>query len=165
TQSLESIRETYSQFNPGFVFEYEFMDQVYARMYESEQRVSTLSKYFAGFAILISCLGLFGLAAFTAERRIKEIGIRKVLGASIVNLMILLTKDFAKLVLTAILIALPIAYWVTRNWLEGFAFHIDLSIWFFVVAGLMALIIALLTVSSQAYKAASVNPSECLKDE
>jgi putative ABC transport system permease protein len=165
TQSLESIRETYSQFNPGFVFEYEFMDQVYARMYESEQRVSTLSKYFAGFAILISCLGLFGLAAFTAERRIKEIGIRKVLGASIVNLMILLTKDFARLVLTAILIALPIAYWVTRNWLEGFAFHIDLSIWFFVVAGLMALIIALLTVSSQAYKAASVNPSECLKDE
>ncbi|MEO9474448.1 MAG: ABC transporter permease [Cyclobacteriaceae bacterium] len=163
--TLDRLADVHSKFNPGFEFDYEFMDEAYARMYQSEERVSILSRYFAGFAVLISCLGLFGLAAFTAERRIKEVGIRKVLGASIPSLMMLLTKDFTRLVLAAILIALPLAFWITKNWLERFAFHIDLSIWFFAFAGALALFIAVLTVSSQAFKAASVNPAECLKDE
>ncbi len=164
-QTLDEIRESYSDFNPGFVLEYEFMDEAYARMYESEERVSILSRYFAGFAILISCLGLFGLAAFTAERRVKEVGIRKVLGASILNLMVLLTKDFTSLVVIAIFISLPLAFWITSNWLERFAFHIELTVCFFAIAGISALLIALLTVCFQAFRAASVNPAECLKDE
>lgn len=163
--TIDEIRQAHNTYNPGFTFDYEFMDEQYARMYQAEQRVASLSQYFAGFAILISCLGLFGLAAFTAERRVKEIGIRKVLGASVLNLMLLLSKDFTKLVGVAIAISLPLAYFATKDWLEKFAFHIDLSVWFFIGAGALALIIALLTVSTQAYRAATLNPTECLKDE
>lgn len=163
--TIGEIEEVYSRHNPGFTFDYTFVDEEYARMYQAEQRVASLSQYFAGFAVLISCLGLFGLAAFTAERRVKEIGIRKVLGASVFNLIVLLSKDFTKLVGMAILISLPLAYWATKDWLERFAFHINLSVWFFIGAGVLALVIALLTVSTQAYRAATLNPTDCLKDE
>ena len=116
-------------------------------------------------ALLISCLGLFGLAAFTAERRLKEIGIRKALGSSSSHIVLLLSSDFTKMVLIAIVMGLPISYWLLAQWLERFAFHIELQIWYFAVAGFAALLIAWMTVASQAIRAANVNPVECLRDE
>ncbi|MEL6923827.1 MAG: ABC transporter permease, partial [Bacteroidota bacterium] len=118
SEAIEGIQAFYEKFNPGFPFDYQFMDQEYAELYAAEQRVSGLSRYFAGFAILISCLGLFGLAAFTADRKRKEIGIRKVLGASPLQIISLLTKDFTRLVFVAILIGLPLAWYFTSHWLE-----------------------------------------------
>ncbi len=159
---LQSLSQT---FYPGFPFDYQFLDQEYQQQYIAEQRVSTLSKYFAGIAILISCLGLFGLAAFTAERRIKEIGIRKVLGASEWKIMKLLSGDFAIMVLAAIVVALPLSYYLTKNWLDGFVYKIDLEWWYFIGAGLLTMIIALLTVSFQSVKAALMNPVESLRSE
>ena len=164
-ETLEAIDQFYSEFNPGFTFEYYFLDERFQRQYAAEQRVATLSQYFAAFAILISCLGLFGLAAFTAERRIKEIGIRKALGSSATNIILLLSGDFTKLVVLAILIALPISYYFASLWLERFAFRIDLGYWLFALAGFVAILIAWLAVGSQALKAANVNPARCLRNE
>ena len=164
-KTMYAIEELYQQFSPGFIFEYEFLDKRYQRLYNSEKRIGTLSSYFAGFAIVISCLGLFGLAAFTAERRLKEIGIRKVLGATTSNIVMMLSGDFTKLVAISILIALPVSYYFMSRWLESFAYKIDLSIWIFLGAAIISLLIAWLTVSSQALRAASVNPAKCLKDE
>lgn len=164
-ETLEKIGEFYKEFNPGFAFEYRFQDQEYARQYESEQRVATLSGYFASVAILISCLGLFGLAAFTAERRLKEIGIRKALGSSSPNIVLLLSADFTKMVLISIGLALPFSYYLLGLWLERFAFHITLEVWYFLAAGVIALVVAWVTVASQALKAASVNPVKCLRTE
>ena len=164
-KTLAELKEFYEDFNPGFAFEYEFMDETYKAHYEAEQRVSTLSKYFAGMAIAISCLGLFGLASFTAERRQKEIGIRKVLGSSVINIVYLLSSDFTKLVGISILLALPISYYLISDWLDQFAFRITLEAWFFIGAGCLSLLIAWLTVGSQALRAAHVNPAECLRDE
>lgn len=163
--ALEGIKDLYESFNPGFPFEYEFLDNEYAQLYEAEQRVATLSRYFAGFAVLISCLGLFGLASFTADRRKKEIGIRKVLGASVGNIMILLTKDFTRLVLVSIGLGLPAAFFLSQNWLDRFAYRIDLNLWFFIFSGILVLLIAWLTVSSQAFRSARTNPKECLRYE
>ena len=163
--AISNVKNFYERFNPGFSFDYDFMDEEYANLYKSEQRVATLSKYFAGFAIMISCLGLFGLAAFTAERRLKEIGIRKTLGSSSLNIVYLLSKDFTRLVLVSIVIALPTSYFLVQKWVGQFAYRIDLSIWIFFGAGLTALAIAWLTISSQAIKAANVNPVDCLRAE
>ena len=164
-EALAQLQQLYQEFNPGFSLDYRFLDEDYQALYVAEQRVSTLSKYFAGLAILISCLGLFGLAAFTAERRLKEIGIRKILGSSELGIVYLLSSDFTKMVITAIVIALPVSYFITKNWLENFAFKIALEWWFFMGAGLLALVIAWLSVGFQTIKAASVNPTQCLKDE
>ncbi|HCM75100.1 MAG TPA: transporter permease [Cytophagales bacterium] len=164
-ETLEALGKFYNQYNPGFTFEYQFQDQEYAKQYAAEQKVATLSFYFATMAILISCLGLFGLATFTAERRIKEIGIRKVMGSSSTNIVMLLSGDFTKMVLISILIALPISYWLLDQWLQRFAFHIELQLVYFALAGLLALLTAWLTVASQAIKAASVNPVKCLRDQ
>lgn len=164
-EALAKIQDFYRSFNPGFPFEYEFLDENYQALYESEQRVATLSKYFAAMAILISCLGLFGLAIFTAERRRKEISIRKVLGQSVTQITVMLSSEFAKLVLVSILIALPIAYMLINNWLSGFAYRIPLQIWYFLGAGLVALTVAILTVGSQAIQAANRNPVNALRDE
>lgn len=164
-QSLAQLQDLYTNFNEGFPFEYHFLDADYQSQYLAEQRVATLSKYFAALAILISCLGLFGLAAFTAERRLKEIGIRKVLGSSEFSIIYLLSLDFTKMVLVSIAIALPISYFMSKRWLDGFAFKVELQWWYFIAAGVMALIITWLTVGTQAVKAAAVNPAKCLKDE
>lgn len=164
-EAIASITDFYNSFNPGFTFEYEFQDENYAQLYAAEQRVATLSAYFAGFAILISCLGILGLAAFTAARRQKEIGIRKALGSSSVNIVLLLSGDFTRMVLLSILLGLPMSYWLLNNWLLRFAFHVDLQIWFFVAAGVVALVIAWLTVASQAVRAANANPVDCLRNE
>jgi putative ABC transport system permease protein len=166
TETLKALEKLYTSFNPGFTFDYKFQDAEYARMYASEQRVASLSGYFALFAIIISCLGLFGLAAFTAERRLKEIGIRKALGSSSTNIVLLLSGDFTRMVFVSILLGLPISYWFLNSWfLPRFAFHIELSAWYFVIGGMIALIIAWLTVASQAIKAANVNPVKCLRSE
>lgn len=164
-ETLKALTDFYVQYNPGFTLEYTFQDVEYARQYSAEQRVASLSGYFAGFAILISCLGLFGLAAFTAERRLKEIGIRKALGSSSTNIVMLLSGDFTRMVLVSIGLGLPISYWLLNLWLQRFAFHIELSIWYFVIAGCLALMIAWLTVASQAIKAANINPVKCLRSE
>jgi ABC-type antimicrobial peptide transport system permease subunit len=163
-ETINQIKNTYQQFNPGFTFDFKFMDDDYASLYQAEQRVSALSKYFAAMAILISCLGLFGLAIFTTERRMKEIGIRKILGSSSFNIISLLTNDFSKMVIMAIVIAIPTSYFLIKNWLAQFAYKIDLSIWIFLLAAFVSLLIAWLTVSIQAFKAANVHPASCLRD-
>jgi putative ABC transport system permease protein len=163
--TLRSLEKLYHQFSPGLTFDYKFMDTDYQALYAAEQRVGILSRYFAIIAILISCLGLFGLAAFTAERRIKEIGIRKILGATDVRIVGLLSADFTKMVLVAIVIALPISYFVGLKWLESFAYRIDLEWWYFISAGLAALLIAWFTVGVQTFRAARINPTECLRSE
>lgn len=164
-ETLAGLQEFYQTYNPGFPFSYQFLDQDYQNQYVAEQRVAVLSRYFAGLAILISCLGLFGLAIFSAERRVKEIGIRKVLGASEWKIMELLSGDFARMVLVAIIIGLPLSYYVTANWLAGFAYKIALEWWYFIGAGVLTMLIALLTVSFQSVKAALMNPVESLRSE
>ena len=164
-ETLERLATFYKAFNPGYTFDYSFVDQKYQRLYIAEMRVATLSRYFAGFAVLISCLGLFGLAAFTAERRLKEIGIRKVLGSSEFGIVYLLSGDFTRMVLLAIVVALPLSYALTKEWLNDFAYRIELEWWFFAVAGALALFIAWLTIGMQTFRAARVNPSECLRNE
>ncbi len=162
---IEKIENYYDDYNEGLPFNYQFMDEDYQKLYSAEKRVAILSKYFAGVAILISCLGLFGLATFTAERRLKEIGIRKVLGAGRYNIIHLMAADFTKMVAIGIFIALPLSYILARQWLSGFAYHIELMWWFFTGAGLIALLIAWFTIGIQTIKAANTNPVDCLKDE
>jgi putative ABC transport system permease protein len=164
-ETLVSLEKFYKEFNPGFTFDYKFQDAEYALQYAAEQRVASLSLSFATMAIVISCLGLFGLAAFTAERRLKEIGIRKALGSSSTNIVLLLSGDFTKMVLLSIALGLPISYWLLSTWLEQFAYHVPLGAGYFVIAGVLAIVIAWITVASQAIKAANVNPVECLRDQ
>jgi putative ABC transport system permease protein len=164
-ETIEKLDKLYAKFNPGYAFNYQFLDQDYQAQYSSEKRIAVLSKYFAGLAVLISCLGLFGLAAFTAERRIKEIGIRKILGSSELSIVYLLSNDFTKIVIAAIVIALPISYFITTQWLGSFAFKIELQWWYFIGAGFLALMIAWLTVGTQALKAAKANPVKSLRSE
>jgi putative ABC transport system permease protein len=162
---VSQIEKLYREMNPGFDFTYKFLDATYKAQYGSEQRIATLSKYFGGLAILISCLGLFGLASFTAERRLKEIGIRKVLGSGEMAIVYLLASDFTKIVLVSIIIAVPISYFTSMKWLDGFAFKVSLQPWYFIGAGLIALIVAWSTVAFQAFKASRVNPTDCLRSE
>ncbi|MGB3182949.1 MAG: ABC transporter permease [Cyclobacteriaceae bacterium] len=162
---VEGIKNFYADFNPGFTLDYKFLDDQYQQQYVAEQRVADLSKYFAGLAILISCLGLFGLATFTAERRLKEIGIRKVLGCSEFGIVKLLSTDFTKMVLISVLIALPLSYLLANSWLDNFAFRIKLEWWYFILAGVMALIITWATIGYQLIKASTINPIQTIKNE
>ena len=142
--TIAQIEKKYKEAQSGKPLNYSFLDSDFQALYQSEQRVATLSQYFAGFAILISCLGLFGLATFTAQRRIKEISIRKVLGANRFSIVHLLTLDFTKMVLLAILIGLPLSYILVKKWLTNFAFHIDLTAWYFLLAGVIVLALSLI---------------------
>jgi len=162
---LKEIGQSWSKINPGIPFDYSFLDQDFARNYEKDKRASSIVSYFTIIAILIACLGLFGLAAFSAEQRTREIGIRKVLGASVPNVTALLSGDFMKLVFIAILIASPLAWYVMNKWLEAFAFKITISWWMFALAGTVAILIALITVSFVAIKAAVANPVKSLRTE
>ncbi|GAB4010023.1 ABC transporter permease [Spirosoma migulaei] len=164
-QAVASIEALWKQQNPKFPFSYQFADDEYQKLYKSESIVGSLANYFASLAIFISCLGLFGLATFTAEQRTKEIGVRKVLGASVGNIIGLLSQDFLKLVLIAIVIATPLAWYAMTQWLEGFAYKIDLAWWMFALAGVLAIGIALLTVSFQSVKAALLDPVKSLRSE
>ena len=150
---------------PEKPFAYTFLDERFDRLYQTERKAGQLFNVFAGIAILISCLGLFGLATFSAERRTKEIGVRKVLGASVVSIVSLLSKDFLKLVMIAIVIASPIAWYTMNRWLQDFAYRVDIAWWVFALAGLLAIGIALLTVSFQSIKAALMNPVKSLRSE
>ncbi len=163
--TLKQMEEIYTQFHPKYEFTPTYLQDNYLALYSSESKVASLANYMAGIAIIISCLGLFGLAAFTAERRTKEIGIRKILGASQVVIMSLLTGSFTKTVLISIVLALPLGYYLADNWLNNFAYTIQLEWWFFALAGLSALLIAWLTVGFQTLKASMVNPVECLRNE
>lgn len=164
-EALSSLERVARQLNPGFPFSYQFSDEEYSKLYKSEQVISSLSSYFAFLAIFISCLGLLGLAIFTAEQRTKEIGIRKVLGASVQGIVVLLSKDFMKLVLIALAIASPLGWYFMNNWLEDFAYRITIHWWIFPAAGIMAVLITLLTISFQAVKSAISNPVKSLRSE
>ena len=164
-QAMASLERIYKQLNPKFPFTYSFSDEEYQKLYKSEQIVGKLSGYFAFLGIFICCLGLLGLAMFTAEQRTKEIGIRKVLGASVVSLFTLLSKEFILLVVIAMAIATPLAWWAMYNWLQGFAYRVPIEIWVFAIAGILAILIALITVSFQAIKAAVANPVKSLRTE
>jgi len=163
--AIAVANKIWKEYFPNSPFVYEFLDDSYNNLYKSEQQSSVLITLFASIAIIISALGLLGLAAFAAEQKVKEIGIRKVLGASIQHIVRLLSADFIKMVVIASLIAFPIAWWAMNKWLQGFAYKINLSWWIFMAAGCIALIIALITVSYQAIKAAIANPVKSLRAE
>ncbi|MGB8317542.1 MAG: FtsX-like permease family protein, partial [Ignavibacteriaceae bacterium] len=164
-QTINSIQETWNRLTGNDKFSYNFVDQKLARLYESERKTGQITTVFSSIALFIACLGLFGLAAFITEQRTKEIGIRKVVGASIVEIIMILSKEFTKWVLLANLIAWPAAYYIMNNWLKNFAYRINISWSVFVLAGFIALIIALATVSFQTIKAARANPINSLKYE
>ncbi|MFT4152868.1 ABC transporter permease [Parafilimonas sp.] len=164
-QALASLEKICKDLNPKFPFTYSFSDEEYQKLYKSEQVVSKLSGWFAFLGIFISCLGLLGLAMFTAEQRTKEIGIRKVLGASVTSLFTLLSRDFIVLVVISMAIATPLAWWAMHNWLQDFAYKVPIQMWVFGVAGILAILIALITVSFQAIKAAMANPVKSLRTE
>ncbi|SEL52451.1 ABC transporter permease [Parapedobacter koreensis] len=162
---LQAMEKRYDALNPDLPFAYSFLDERINNTYQAERNTGTILGVFAGLTIFVACLGLFGLATFTAYQRTKEIGIRKVLGATVTNIIRLLVTDFVKLIAIAVLIASPIAWWVMNKWLEDFAYRIDVQWWMFGLAGLAAVAIALLTVGWQAVKAALANPVESLRDE
>ncbi len=164
-KSLALMGEVLKKHNPAYPFQYHFTDQEYAELHRAEQVTGSLAKVFAGLAVFVSCLGLFGLAAFSTEQRQKEIGIRKILGATVSNLLTLLSKDFLKLVLIAILIAIPLAWWAMDDWLRSYTFRIELEWWYFALAGVAAIAIAFITVSAQGIRAALINPIHSLRSE
>ena len=164
-QTIASIQHLFESFNPGFPFTFNFLSEAYQKQYDTETRIATLSKYFAALAIIISCLGLFGLAAFTAQKRRKEIGVRKVIGASVTDITSMLSKDFLRLVLIALCIAFPASWWLMNNWLQGFAYRVHISAGTFLLAGISIIVITLLTIGYQSIKAAIANPVKSLRTE
>ena len=164
-EALNYVKKTWKNIVPAVPLEYSFIDDRIREQYNNEQKMQTVFYVFAGLSLFIACLGLFGLSVFVVERKVKEIGIRKVLGANVSGIVGLLSKDFVKLVLVAILIATPLSWYFMDKWLNDFAYRIHIKWWMFVAAGLVALLIALLTVSFQAIKAALMNPVKSLRTE
>jgi putative ABC transport system permease protein len=164
-EAIVGLEKISRKLNPQFPFTYDFSDEEYKKLYQAEQTVNGLSGYFAFLAIFISCLGLLGLTIFTAEQRIREMGIRKVLGASIASIFTLLSKEFLILVAIALLIAFPLAWWIMNDWLQDFTYHIKINAWVFVIAALISLVIAFTTISVHAIKAALTNPVKSLRTE
>jgi putative ABC transport system permease protein len=162
---ISAINTSYKKAYPSGIFEFNFLDQRLDDLYKTEARLFALFRIFSILAMLISCLGLWGLITFAAQQRVKEIGIRKVLGASVASIVSMLTKDFVVLVFIAIAIAAPLAYWGIHQWLQDFAFRIHIGWTVFVVAGIAAILITLITVGVQAIKAAVANPVKSLKTE
>jgi ABC-type antimicrobial peptide transport system permease subunit len=165
TEALGKIEKVFKKYNPAQSFDYQFVDDEYSQKFGGEKRTGTLAGFFAILAIFISCLGLFGMASFMAEQRTKEIGVRKVLGASVFNMWQLLSKDFVILVVIALLIASPIAYYFMYKWLQNYQYHSNMVWWIFALTGIGAVAITLLTVSFQSIKAALANPAKSLKTE
>jgi putative ABC transport system permease protein len=159
------VKNAYSKAAPAYPLEYKFLDQQFGELYQKDIRQQTILSVFAGLAIFVACLGLFGLASFTATKRFKEIGVRKVLGSSVQGIVVLLSKDLLKPVLIAMCIALPSGYWVLNKWLQNFAYKTNLSWWIFLSAALITFGVALLTVSFQSIKAATANPVKSLRTE
>ena len=165
SKTIGYMEKVWGEFASGYPFNYRFMDEAIDNLYHAEQQIGTLFRYFTILAIFISCLGLFGLASFMAEQRTKEIGIRKVLGATVSNVLLLLSKEYAKWVLFANIIAWPVAFYVMNRWLQAYAYRINIAVWSFVFAAVLALAIALFTVSYQAVRAATANPADALRYE
>ncbi len=163
--AVEYLEKTWKKFLPEIPYEFTFLDENFDKLYESEQRQGTIFTTFACIAIFIACLGLFALSAFTITQRVKEIGVRKVLGANVNSIVTLLSKDFLKLVIVASLLAFPVAWYAMNNWLKDFAYRVDIQWWVFFLAAIAAMLVALATVSFQAVKAATVNPVKCLRSE
>jgi putative ABC transport system permease protein len=164
-KAIHAAERQFKQYNGQYPFSYIFLDDIFNNIYKGEQREGTLFTDFAAIAIFISCLGLLGLAAYTAQVRTREIGVRKVLGASVSGIVQLLAKDFIKLVLVSIAIASPLAWYFMHKWLQDFAYKINISWWVFAMAGIMAMVIAFVTISFQAIKAALANPVKSLRSE
>ena len=164
-EALKSIEEVSQKLNAGVDFNYEFVDDAYAESYQSEMTVSSLARIFAGISIFISCLGLLGLSAFTADQRSKEIGVRKVHGASVQQLVLLLSKDYSMLMIFSFVLAIPFGYYYTNQWLDGFEFRTSPNAMLFMLAGLITFLIGVVTVSFKSYQAARTNPIKTLKDE
>ncbi|MCW3124198.1 MAG: ABC-type antimicrobial peptide transport system, permease component, partial [Flavipsychrobacter sp.] len=165
SDNMQSMERIFKKYNPAFPFELHFVDESYASKFVAEQVIGKLAKISAGLAILISCLGLFGLAAFTAEKRAREIGIRRVIGASIMDIVTLLSKEFIILVLVAALVAFPLAWYTMHSWLQNYTYRVTITAGVFIISGLLAMIIAIATVSLQAIKAAKANPVKSLRSE
>ena len=165
TALLQQVENKWKALAPGMPFSYRFMDNSFDEMYRTEQRIGKIVLTFSILAILIACLGLFGLATFIAEQRTKEIGIRKVLGASVQGIIGLLSKDFVRLVIISFIIAAPLAWWFMHQWLSDFAYRINIEWWMFAMAGFGAMFIALATVSFQAIRTALMNPVKSLRTE
>jgi ABC-type antimicrobial peptide transport system permease subunit len=163
--ALEQIEAVIKKYDPGSPFDYTFVDDDYARQFHDQERIGKLSSVFAALAVFISCLGIFGLAAFAASQRNKEIAIRKVLGASVISVWKMLSRDFVLLVVISIIVAVPLAYFFSNQWLQQYDYRIEISIWVFVVASIGALTITLFTVSYQSIKAGLVNPVKSLRSE
>jgi len=164
-KNLQAIQTIFKKYNPQYPFDYKFADESYAVKFRDEQRIGTLAALFAGLTIFISCLGLFGLATYMAENRIKEVGVRKVLGASVLTITTLLSKDFLKLVVISLVIASPVAWWAMSTWLEKYTYRVGIGWWVFALAGLLSVAIALITVSYQSIRAAIANPVNSLRTE
>jgi ABC-type antimicrobial peptide transport system permease subunit len=164
-QSINKIEDVWKRFVPAVPFDYKFVDEEFGNKFRKEERVGKLSSYLAVLAIFISCLGLFGMASFVAEQRTKEVGIRKVLGASVANVWRLLSTEFVLLVLFSSVLAAPVAYYLSSNWLDDYDYRIKISWEVFVAAAIAALLITLITVSFQAIKAAIANPIRSLRTE
>jgi hypothetical protein len=164
-QALDGLSSLSKKFNPKMPFTYEFLDDAYRNLYTGEHTINRLSNLFTILAIVICCMGLLGLVMFTAEQRTKEMGIRKVLGASNVSVLIFFSKDFITLVLIAFAIASPVAWWATQSWIKNYTYHVEIGWWVFIVAGLMSVLIALVTISFQAIRAAIANPVAALRSE
>jgi putative ABC transport system permease protein len=164
-ETLKQMNAILQTIDQDHLFEYHFLDNQWDLFYREDKMRKTIFFSVALLTILIACLGLFGLATYAAEQRIKEIGIRKVLGASVTNIVSMLSKDFLKLVIISALLAFPIAWWAMNNWLQDFAYHITISWWMFLGAGCLAVMIALFTISFQAIKAAVANPVKSLRTE
>jgi ABC-type antimicrobial peptide transport system permease subunit len=164
-RALNKIEKVCKTYSPAMPFSYSFVDEEYAKKFASEERIGTLARFFAALAIFISCMGLFGMASFMAEQRVKEIGVRKVLGASVFNLWRLMSRDFVALVIISLFVAIPAGWWAMYRWLQNYTYRTGLSWWVFAAAGLGALLITLLTVSYQSIKAALANPVKSLRSE
>ena len=163
--ALDKIEAVIEKYDAAAPFEYKFQDDDYARLFNDQERIGKLASVFAALAIFISCLGIFGLASFTASQRTKEIGIRKVLGTTIFNVWKMLSSDFAWLVVLSILVAAPLSYYFSNQWLQQYEYRIEISWWVFIVTGIGALAVTLLTVSYQSFKAALMNPVKSLRSE
>ena len=162
---LAKTEKIFKKYNPQYPFQYVFTDESYAKKFNDTQRTGKLAALFSGLTIFISCLGLFALAAYMAERRTKEIGVRKVLGASVISIASLLSQDFLKLVIISFVIASPVAWFAMSKWLQGYTFRLGIEWWIFVAAGIVSVLIALVTISFQAIKAAIANPVKSLRTE
>ena len=164
-ETIKELTKLWASFAPDQVFDYDFVDEAMAQYYESERLTGQLFSLFSALGIFICCLGLFGLMGYVVDQRSKEVGIRKVMGARVGSIIMLLSKDYIRLVLISSLIAIPIAWWGLNKWLEGFAYHIESSVWMFVLAGLLVTLITWATVALYSYQAARANPVKSLRSE